>query len=506
MCAFTPGDGAPVVSSGAQFLQRLVGDWQIVADLAFCDLVLWSITEKDDIDDPGLGWAAIAQARPFTAQTALHQDLIGQSPEPRLDRIIRLVAKSSASRDQHVAEQNTIAPGVSAWPIHLSGQLVAVLTVHQNLYSQRRTSRLEEVYRDSARILLGMISRGQWPDLDSQNIASDHGTPRVGDGLIRISSEGLVDFASPNAVSAYRKLGVQEPLDGRQLARLTMDFLDPRHQADTDLPTVLFGRSNARADIATRNVVLSARAVPLVGEDASKTLGALVLLRDVSEIRWRDEQLISKDATIREIHHRVKNNLQTVGSLLRMQSRRMSSDEARQELVHAMSRVDTIAAVHETLSQTIDTTIDMDQLLKHQFSLAIDIASERRPIRSEYVGEFGQLPGDYATPLALVVNELVTNAVQHGATGEGSTVRLKARRGQSRQNQNLTILRLEVWNDAEEEFTMSDQPATGLGTQIVKTLVESDLRGSIRWLAASSIDPDSFGTVARVEFPIDSRQ
>src|SRR5690625_7454614 len=103
------------------------------------------------------------------------------------------------------------------------------------------------------------------------------------------------------------------------------------------MPTVLFGRQSARVDIETRKVVLSARSIPLVDE-AGEHFAALVLLRDITEIRRRDEQLVSKDATIREIHHRVKNNLQTVGSLLRMQSRRMQSESARQALLRSEER------------------------------------------------------------------------------------------------------------------------------------------------------------------------
>src|SRR5699024_642609 len=107
--------------------------------------------------------------------------------------------------------------------------------------------------------------------------------------------------------------------------------IDQGTPVNESMPAVLFGRQSARVDIETRKIVLSARSIPLINQDG-ELFAALVLLRDITEIRRRDEQLISKDATIREIHHRVKNNLQTVGSLLRMQSRRMQSDDARQAL------------------------------------------------------------------------------------------------------------------------------------------------------------------------------
>ena len=79
-----------------------------------------------------------------------------------------------------------------------------------------------------------------------------------------------------------------------------------------------------------------------------------MLLRDVTDLRSRDRELVTKDATIREIHHRVKNNLQTVAALLRLQARRMTVPEARAALEEAVRRVGSIALVHETLSQSLD--------------------------------------------------------------------------------------------------------------------------------------------------------
>ena len=73
-------------------------------------------------------------------------------------------------------------------------------------------------------------------------------------------------------------------------------------------------------------------------------------MRDVSELRRRDRLLLSKDATIREIHHRVKNNLQTIASLLRLQGRRLASVEAKQAIDESVRRIRSIALVHETLA------------------------------------------------------------------------------------------------------------------------------------------------------------
>lgn len=474
-------------------LELITSEWQIAADLSFCDIVMWY--------PRGESYVAHAQARPVTAQTTLPQDMTGASPQSSLTPLLKHVSLTGKSATSS-ADYPNVPPGVSAWPVLWREETIAVVTVHQNLVSQRHASRLEEVYRQSAYDLFVMMAKGTWPAEDSKASSTSHGNPRVGDGLVRIDAHGLVTYASPNATSALRKLGVREAVDGRQLSRLVIEQLDQVTPIDEVMPTVLFGRNSARVDIETRKIVLSARSIPLVDE-AGDHFSALVLLRDITEIRRRDEQLISKDATIREIHHRVKNNLQTVGSLLRMQSRRMQSESARMALLQAMSRVDAIALVHETLSQTVDATVDMDNLLHRQFTMAVEIAAGSRPVTTTIKGNFGELPGHLATPLALVVNELATNAAEHGTGNDGGNIVLEAKRlhnvGEPHQYLKVEVLDEGVIDGPDATASIGN----GLGTQIIRTLVESDLRGAITWERKVPDKRGAAGTRAVVHIPLD---
>src|SRR5699024_1817046 len=348
--------------------------------------------------------------------------------------------------------------------------------------------------------LFVMIANGLWPAEDSKASSTSHGNPRVGDGLVHIDAHGLVTYASPNATSAFRKLGIRESMEGGQLSRMVTNHLDQGTPVNESMPAVLFGRQSARVDIETRKIVLSARSIPLINQDG-ELFAALVLLRDITEIRRRDEQLISKDATIREIHHRVKNNLQTVGSLLRMQSRRMQSDDARQALLQAMSRVDAIAMVHETLSQTMDATVDMDELLHRQFTMAVDIAAGSKAVTTVIRGSFGELPGHLATPLALVVNELATNAVEHGTAAHGGEITLLVKRLQGTDNRD-SQLKVEVVDEGKSGSADATYSiGNGLGTQIIRTLVESDLRGTICSQRQHPATTGTAGTRAIVHVP-----
>jgi two-component sensor histidine kinase len=270
-------------------------------------------------------------------------------------------------------------------------------------------------------------------------------------------------------------LGDGESLEGRSLAEVTAGLLKDRRLVDETLPLVVTGRMPWRSEIESRGVSLSLRAIPL--RDEQQRFGALVLCRDVSELRRREMELVTKDATIREIHHRVKNNLQTVAALLRMQSRRMVSDEAKQGLEQAMRRVATIALVHETLSQGLTQSVDFDELIGRQFRLSAEVASPSQQVRTQKSGLFGELPSDFATPLALVINELVTNAVEHGLEGRTGTVWLLADRSEGDDGAELLTVTV-----ADDGVGLPDTPhVEGLGLQIVRTLVTSELAGTIHW-------------------------
>src|SRR5690606_36916676 len=179
---------------------------------------------------------------------------------------------------------------------------------------------------------------------------------------------------SPNALSCFHRLGVIGTLVGRSLAEVTTEFIEETGiPVDESLPLVVTGRAPWRTDLETRGVALSLRAVPLT--EGGVRQGAVLLIRDVSELRRRERELITKDATIREIHHRVKNNLQTVAALLRLQSRRMTSPEARAALDQAVRRVGSIALVHETLSQSEDEKVDFDGVAERLLGIVAEVSA-----------------------------------------------------------------------------------------------------------------------------------
>jgi two-component system, sensor histidine kinase PdtaS len=472
------------------WLHLLLADWQVIADLSFADLVLWLP------DREGTGYWAAAQMRPTTGPTAYVEDQVGsflaRGRRPLLD---------SAYEQQRVAREGDpewredIPVRVEAIPVRRGTRILGVIARNTNLLGVRTPSRLELAYLETATDLTKMIAAGHFP-LPGQR--SDHAdSPRVGDGFMRVDAAGRVTYASPNALSVYRRLGLSSDLAGLDLAETTRALVPAARRPDEEtLSAVLGGRAARDTEIGTDTVVI-VRAIPL--SPAGEHIGALVLVRDVTDLRRRDRELVTKDATIREIHHRVKNNLQTVAALLRLQARRIDVPEGRQALEEAVRRVRSIALVHETLSQAFDELVDFDDVADRLRLMVTDVGSATASLVAVRQGSFGTLPADVATPLAMVLTELLQNAVEHGHAGrtEGATggrIVVTARRGHDR-------LRVVVDDDGVGLPVGFDvRGSVSLGLSIVRTLVESELAGRLEIGAG-----DVRGTRVVVDIPLDPR-
>ena len=180
-------------------------------------------------------------------------------------------------------------------------------------------------------------------------------------------------------------------------------------------------------DVEGPTATMLLRALPLRAPGGEA--GALVLVRDVTDVRRRDRALLTKDATIREIHHRVKNNLQTVAALLRLQARRMTEPAARAALEESVRRVASIAVVHETLAGSREDVVAVDEVLDQVLPMLGDLTSIGPAARTRRIGPFGELPAAAATPLVLAVTELLHNAAEHAfAEGEPGIIELVAER------------------------------------------------------------------------------
>ena len=459
-------------------LQAIVSDWQILADLSFADLLLFC---RGDDDDGRTGLVVLAQMRPYTAQTVYQEDMVGRAFAPG-DRTVvaRAFDEGRIVRDGDPDWSSGVPVREEAIPIVVEGDVVAVVTREANLAMVRAPSQLELTYLQTADELSAMLASGEfpYPGHDPERELA----PRVGDGLMRIDPDGTVAFASPNAISAYRRLGVAHNIVGGSI----LDF-DP----DDDAVAQALGDGEPlESEVEARGAVVLRRLLPLTRDH--EVLGGLMLVREVTELRRHERMLMFKDATIREIHHRVKNNLQTVASLLRLQSRRLQSEEAREALGESVRRISSIALVHETLSQDSRQRVSFDKVATRLLDmLSLGLADPDAPVTTVLEGEAGELSAETATPLALVMSELVQNAVEHAYPGTGGQVVVTL----TRTGTTMTMVVADEGVGIPEGWSVETD--ANLGLRIATTLVESELVGTL------VVEPGpERGTVSTITFPI----
>jgi len=471
-------------------LGELVAEWQLLADISFADLVLWVPRRSDEKSWPE-GHLAVAQIRPMTAATVFAQDLIGEQvswgSRPHIDHAL---STGEIVRDTQPEQIGELRIKEETIPVFFKGKVIAVISRHRNLETMRTPSRLELNYREIANHIYRMIAEGNFPVKDSVYLAE--AAPRVGDGLLRLNVEGEVIFASPNARSAFSRIGWERDLEGHVLGEvldsLTLKSaeLNPREE---NFRVSMSGKSLRRDEFENSGGVVDLLAIPLT--EGENRIGAVVLVHNVTELRRKDRALISKDATIREIHHRVKNNLQTVSALLRLQSRRIEDPSASAAIEEAVRRVASIALVHETLSSSSQDTVQFDGVISKIIQSAAELSTRPNEISIVKEGEFGSIPSIVATPLALVLTELIHNSLEHGVSEKGTSVAVKVEKTQS----NMMASVIDDGAGIPADFSLEKN--TNLGLQIVSTLTQNELAGTIEF-----IKPEK-GTEVRITFPLE---
>lgn len=387
-------------------LQRLTSSWGMLADLCFSDLVLYAplrVAEQgEEAAVSGVPeFIILAQVRPATAQTSIPDDLVGTGGNP--DEV-SFVAQGFLS--EMLVFRESISPDGGEWivsqciPVRRAGKVVAILDRRHITSARLVHGELERTYIRLFEQFAQMISDGVFPfegtDLEE--------APRVGDGVLVLDAHKQILFMSPNAASAMHRLGLHLIKKGDLFADTGLQFSAPDRAYASHRPVI--EEIEQRAD-----VTLMMHAIPLL--EQGEVTGVLVLLRDISELRRRDRMLLSKDATIREVHHRVKNNLQTISSLLRLQARRVGPSQGQDALKEAERRIRSIAVVHEILSREIGDQVSFPEIVSAIVRLAEESIMPSLPVKIVVTGSASDLDARVATPLALVLAELIQNSIDH---------------------------------------------------------------------------------------------
>ena len=477
--------------AGLGHLRRLVASWGMLSDLCFADLLLFVPATSP----PGSSkFVVLGQVRPTTSQTLYREDLVGrlfdEQERPMVARALRL---GEIVEGDTVVEPRREMARIQCIPVRWKGEVLAVLTRESVPNIGRSPGELERMYLGTFGRFARMIVRGDFP-FGGEALVEEE-APRVGDGVLILDDRARIEYASPNAVSALHRMGISTNVEGMRVDELGID--------EHAIPAAYATLFPVTEEIEQRHdIIVLLRCIPLL--DEGRVTGAMVLLRDVSQLRRLDRLLLSKDAAIREVHHRVKNNLQTISSLLRLQARRLELPEARSALDEAERRIRAIARVHEILSRDAVEQVPFDEIIEDLVRVAKDTATSlERDVAFTAEGDAGELPAEVATPMAVVLQEVLLNAVEHafeavddvGVGTPDGVIDIELRNDGER----FTVTVRDNGRGLPEGFAV--ERSDSLGLSIVKRLVESQLGGRIE-LGGGEERNGRPGTVVELSVPL----
>jgi len=447
-------------------------------------------TVAETLADGPRAFVVLGQIRPTTSQTLYESDLVGQV-QPA-EALLNMVEAYQTGVIIRAEQPSAFADGlvrITHIPVRYRGKVIGVLCRIWSPWTTRRRGTLERVYLELFERLSVMVADGLFPFVDDEAAVEE--APRVGDGVLVIDAHQRITFASPNAVNALHRASITSAIVGSSLAALGLETSAIDEAFANKLPAI--------EEVERRpDVMLMIRCIPLISR--GEVTGAAILLRDVTDLRRRDRLLLTKDATIREVHHRVKNNLQTISSLLRLQARRLDDTEAagRTALLEAERRIRAIALVHDILARDSTEQVPFEEIVSALVNMIRETNTISFPVTIEVDGGLGDVAAAIATPLAVAIAELLQNAMEHAFPeawisgrwkGADACVELVLR-------ERPEVLQVVVRDNGCGLPEGFDVDVThSLGLSIVRDLVRSQLGGTITMATDD-------GTVARLEIPI----
>ena len=487
----------------ALMLARVADALQLIADLSRADVLLFAACSPDPRDQPerthqdGAPDACriVAEAKPNAVPSLSSDPLRGRI----VTRFDEPVVFQVWDRRKPAFEADAATMGVAvteeAYPIIHGGHVIGVLSIRSAPLEYERQRKKDAVWRRAMADLRQMVLRGQLDGCSGLHTLGEH------DGLLVVDSKGRIRYLSTIAEHLYRKVGYREHMLGMDLGTLTTN--------EGCFYKAMENGTCVEEELREGSMIWRKKAIPIMSERVRTQLqpgmlrrteyyysGAIIVITDLTEEREQEQELWIKSMMIREIHHRVKNNLQTIASLLRMQARRTGSPEVSSILNQTISRILSIAVVHESLSQDAETIVNLREVGERILQEARhSVLDPEKQIEMTLSSEDVMLNSQQATPSALVLNELVQNALEHAfADRSRGTIKVTL----CDDEKSVTCIVDDDGNGLPYAFNLNQ--GGNLGLQIVQTLVHDDLKGSFVLLDKRSEDGTP-GARAVVTFP-----
>ncbi|PRR85468.1 sensor histidine kinase [Clostridium luticellarii] len=435
-------------------LERIEKCIPYISNLVRADIFIDCLIKDSDIA------IAVAQAKPSNHvslyKTSTVGELVYRQNEPAVLRTLELgigtVDLKAITQENIVVKQNTV-------PIKSNvDKIIGVLIMEQDITEDVSKNRNMEILSETTEQLTESLM-----NLKNHDLPSTIDFNLINDAIVIFDQYGNCIYLNRNAEILYKKLGYKDQILGMKFENLVLNkisFYEILKQGKSTL-------------CETRVSSFSLQVKYAVTKSSSNVYGVVMLIKDVTDIREKEKQLILKAVAIREIHHRVKNNLQTIASILRLQSRRINNKEAKQAFSESIGRILSIASTHEVLSQNGIDDVDIKAILsKIRDNFLKNLYQEGKGIDIVLAGDSFSVNSDKATSIAIVINELLENSVKHAfAECSKGLIKITIKTGIMYSNISIT--------DNGKGFDMNQVKVNSLGLNIVKSIIKDKLNGDI---------------------------
>lgn len=445
-------------------LEKISEGLPVLSKLLKADVFIDCMTESRDTA------IVVAEANPRTG-SSYTQSVVGKYAYRRNEpAVLRTLETGHPSRDYKALTQENKIVTQNVVPIKSDENdkvIIAVLIVEEGVNEESLNKELSFLNNATDDILISSV------EMSRERRIIDY----INDGIIIFNEEGVCIYANSRAKYIYRKIGYKDFVLGEKFDNIVID--------NVEFEDVLSGKMNKKTDISISNMVLSMEYFLIKETENIKNI--VLFIKDITEIKVKEKELVLKSVVIKEIHHRVKNNLQTIASLLRIQARKTDDKAVKAAFSDSINRILSISVTHELLAQNgldeLEIKEVINKILKNSLRENLD---GRVKLKIDVTGDNFEISSDKATTIALIVNELVENCIKHAFKGkDNGRITVKVKRGEMKSYISIS--------DDGIGMNEKDFDKGSIGLQIVKSLVKEKLYGDLNVKTGDKGTEISFG-------------
>ena len=438
----------------------------LMANLMNADVFIDCLTRESGVA------IVVAEAKPSMHKSMYKESVVGEYAfrhnEPAALRTLELGMPTrdlrAITQEDQIVKQNVV-------PIkNDANQIIACLIMETDVYDREKENARMQILSETTEQLTETL-------MDTMS-DKGHIHSYLNDGIVVFDKHGITQSLNPVAASLYRKMGYLDELIGIPYENLVLD--------GSRFEDIIKTTAIKHSEVNIGNMTLKVK-YACMQLNNTELAGIIMVIKDISGEKAIEKELITKSVAIREIHHRVKNNLQTIASLLRLQSRRIENEQAKRAFEESINRVISIAVTHEILAQKGVDDVDIHTILERVISNAVGMAAQFKNISLDITGDTFNINSDLATSIALVVNELVQNSVQYAFEGRNSG-RIEIKIVKGIQYSSILI------TDDGVGYNIETAREGSLGMKIVKSIILDKLKG------CCSVESSDKGTKVSFDF------